>query len=79
VNTTNENGVLTLERRDHVLLMGLNRPQKRNAFNIELLMELGRAYELLEREDDLRCGVLFAHGGSLQRGPGPRRGRPRAR
>jgi enoyl-CoA hydratase len=62
VNTTNENGVLTLERRGHVLLMGLNRPQKRNAFNIELLMELGRAYELLEREDDLRCGVLFAHG-----------------
>jgi enoyl-CoA hydratase len=62
VNPTNENGVLTLERRDHVLLMGLNRPQKRNAFNIELLMALGRAYELLERDDDLRCGVLFAHG-----------------
>jgi enoyl-CoA hydratase len=62
VNPTNENGVLTLERRDHVLLMGINRPQKRNAFNIELLMALGRAYELLERDDDLRCGVLFAHG-----------------
>ena len=42
--------------------MGLNRPQKRNAFNIELLMDLGRAYEVLERDDDLRCGVLFAHG-----------------
>jgi enoyl-CoA hydratase len=54
--------VLTLERRGHVLLMGLNRPAKRNAFNIELLMELGRAYELLERDSDLRCGVLFAHG-----------------
>jgi hypothetical protein len=51
-----------LERRGRVLLMGLNRPQKRNAFNIELLMELGRAYELLERDDDLRCGVLFGHG-----------------
>lgn len=55
-------GVLTLERRDHVLLMGLNRPEKRNAFNVELLMELGGAYELLERDDELRCGVLFAHG-----------------
>jgi enoyl-CoA hydratase len=62
VSTTGKQGVLTLERRGHVLLMGLNRPQKRNAFNIELLMELGRAYELLERDDDLRCGVLFAHG-----------------
>jgi enoyl-CoA hydratase/carnithine racemase len=42
--------------------MGLNRPAKRNAFNIELLMALGRAYEQLERDDELRCGVLFAHG-----------------
>jgi enoyl-CoA hydratase len=62
VNPTNENGVLTLEQRGHVLVMGLNRPEKRNAFNIELLMALGRAYELLEADDDLRCGVLFAHG-----------------
>lgn len=30
--------VVTLERRGHVLLMGLNRPEKRNAFNIELLL-----------------------------------------
>jgi enoyl-CoA hydratase len=54
--------VLTLERREHVLLIGLNRPTKRNAFNMELLVELGRAYETLERDDELRCGVLFAHG-----------------
>jgi enoyl-CoA hydratase len=62
LNSEHHSSVLTLERRGHVLLMGLNRPDKRNAFNIELLMELGRAYELLERDDDLRCGVLFAHG-----------------
>ena len=62
MSTTHDQHVLTLERRGHVLLMGLNRPEKRNAFNIELLRELGRAYELLERDDDLRCGVLFAHG-----------------
>ena len=59
---TVEAAVVTLERRGHVLLMGLNRPDKRNAFNTELLIELGRAYETLEQDDDLRCGVLFAHG-----------------
>jgi enoyl-CoA hydratase len=59
---TAEAPVVTLERRGHVLLMGLNRPEKRNAFNVELLIELGRAYETLERDEDLRCGVLFAHG-----------------
>ncbi len=62
MSTTGEHAVLTVERRGHVLLMGLNRPDKRNAFNIELLMELGRAYESLERDEELRCGVLFAHG-----------------
>lgn len=62
MSTKSQHSALTLERRGHVLLMGLNRPEKRNAFNIELLMELGRAYGLLERDHDLRCGVLFAHG-----------------
>ncbi len=53
---------VTLERREHVLLMGLDRPAKRNAFNVEMLIDLGCAYETLERDDELRCGVLFAHG-----------------
>ena len=59
---TAADAIVTLERRGHVLLMGLNRPEKRTAFNGELLIELGRAYETLEQDEDLRCGVLFAHG-----------------
>ena len=51
-----------VEQRDHVLHMGLNRPAKRNAFNVEMLDDLGRAYELLERDDHLRAGVLYAQG-----------------
>lgn len=54
--------VLTLDRQGHVLLMGLNRPAKRNAFNADLLRALGKAYHQLENDDDLRCGVLFGHG-----------------
>jgi enoyl-CoA hydratase/carnithine racemase len=54
--------VIEIEQRDHVLLMGLNQPAKRNAFNVELLEELGRAYGRLERDDDLRAGVLYATG-----------------
>lgn len=53
---------VTLERDGHVLLMGLNRPEKRNAFDRAMLRDLSRAYGLLERDDDLRAGVLFAHG-----------------
>jgi enoyl-CoA hydratase len=53
---------VTVERRGHVLLMGLNRPAKRNAFNLAMLDQLAAAYHDLEAADDIRCGVLFAHG-----------------
>jgi enoyl-CoA hydratase/carnithine racemase len=53
---------VSLERDGHVLLMGLNRPAKRNAFNAAMLADLSRAYALLEADDALRAGVLFAHG-----------------
>ncbi len=53
---------ITLEREGQMLLIGLNRPHKRNAFTLEMLAELSRAYGLLESDDDLRVGVLFAHG-----------------
>ena len=53
---------ISVERDGHVLLIGLDRPAKRNAFTLGMLRELSAAYGLLERDDDLRCGVLFAHG-----------------
>jgi enoyl-CoA hydratase len=57
-----------VEQRDHVLHIGLNRSAKRNAFNVEMLDELGRAYERLERDDNLRVGVLYAHGANFTAG-----------
>jgi enoyl-CoA hydratase/carnithine racemase len=53
---------VTLERDGHVLVMGLNRSEKRNAFNVAMLADLARACALLEGDDDLRAGVLIAHG-----------------
>ena len=53
---------VTVERDGHVLLMGLNRPAKRNAFTLEMLAELSLAYAELEANGDLPVGVLFAHG-----------------
>jgi enoyl-CoA hydratase len=53
---------VTLERDGHVLVIGLNRPEKRNSFNLAMLADLSRAYGLLEADETLRAGVLFAHG-----------------
>jgi enoyl-CoA hydratase len=55
-------GKLSVERRGHVLCMGLNRPDKMNAFDVEMFMELAAAMGELDRDGELRCGLLFAHG-----------------
>ncbi len=53
---------ITIERRGPVLLMGLNRVDKRNAADLRLLQELAMAYGELERDPTLRVGLVFAHG-----------------
>jgi enoyl-CoA hydratase len=53
---------ITVERDGHVLLIGLNRPEKRNAADLQLLQELSLAYGELERDPELRAGFVFAHG-----------------
>ncbi|MBX3098196.1 MAG: crotonase/enoyl-CoA hydratase family protein [Salinibacterium sp.] len=53
---------ITVERDGHVLLIGFNRVEKRNAADLRLLEELSLAYAELERDPDLRVGFVFAHG-----------------
>jgi enoyl-CoA hydratase len=53
---------VTVERRGHVLVVGLDRPQKRNAFDLGMYGAIGLAWAELDRDDELRCAVLHAHG-----------------
>ena len=53
---------VTTEIRDHLFLIGLNRPKKLNAFNLQMLRDLSRAYTEYEENKQLWCAVLFAHG-----------------
>jgi enoyl-CoA hydratase/carnithine racemase len=53
---------ITLETRDHVLHIGLHRPDKRNAFNLAMLRGLAEALTRYEDDDALRCALVFAHG-----------------
>ncbi|MEM6723489.1 MAG: crotonase/enoyl-CoA hydratase family protein [Bacteroidota bacterium] len=53
---------VTTALKNHVLLIGLNRPEKRNAMHSTLLHQLAEAYTQAEANDDVRCAVLFAHG-----------------
>jgi enoyl-CoA hydratase/carnithine racemase len=55
-------GGIGLERRGHVLMIGIDRPAKRNAFDLPMWDALCRAYGELERDGELRVGVLHALG-----------------
>ena len=53
---------ITTERRGHLLLIAVNRPAKMNAFDVEMLRQLGDAFGELERDDEARCAVVYANG-----------------
>lgn len=55
-------GTVTTERAGHVFLVGLDRPAKRNAFDLPMWEALCRAWRELERDPALRVAVLHAHG-----------------
>lgn len=59
---------LTVERKAHILLMGLNRPAKMNAFDVDMFIELTLALGELNRDPELRCGLLYAHGKNFTAG-----------
>ena len=53
---------ITTERDGHVLLIGLDRADKRNAADFRMLQELSLAYAELENDPELRVALVFAHG-----------------
>src|SRR5512141_3047231 len=68
MSTSTSTNRITVERDEHVLLIGVNRPEKRNAFDIDMLEQLAAAYERLGDDPDIRVGVLFAHGDHFSAG-----------
>ncbi len=60
--------VVTTEVDRHVLHVGVDRPAKRNAWNLEVIEGVSDAYRRLAIDDDLRVGVLFGHGDHFSAG-----------
>jgi enoyl-CoA hydratase len=60
--------VLLYEKREHVLVLTLNRPQAKNAFNAELSNALSDALDRYEEDAELRVAVLTGAGGSFSAG-----------
>ena len=51
-----------VEKDGHVLTVTLNRPEKRNAVNCEVMCRLYDAWDQLDQDDDLRVAILTGNG-----------------
>jgi enoyl-CoA hydratase/carnithine racemase len=58
-------GLLSIERRDEVALVTLQRPEKRNALSIDLRVELSEAFDHLGEDDGVGCIVLTGAGSAF--------------
>jgi enoyl-CoA hydratase len=59
---------VTVERRGQIVLIGLNRPEIFNRMDPEATHGLAVALTGYDRDDSLRCAILFGHGDNFSRG-----------
>ena len=57
--------VVIVEKDTHILTVTLNRPEKRNAVNCEVMCRLYDAWVRLDEDDDLRVGILTGRGNTF--------------
>ena len=59
---------LTIERRGHIVLFGINRPYIQNRIDPETFEKLAEAYYQYDNDLSLRAAILFGHGENFSRG-----------
>lgn len=63
----NDQRILT-ERRGNILVVTINRPKTRNAFDTEMAVAMQAAMDLLDNEEELFVGILTGAGGNFSSG-----------
>ena len=54
-----------VEQDGHILIITLNRPEKRNALSPGMLVTVYEAWRQLDEDDNLRCAILTGAGGTF--------------
>ena len=61
-------GRITIELRDGVFAIGIDRPAKLNGFTPVMLRGMAKAYTRYEHEAEARCALVFAEGANFTAG-----------
>ena len=54
--------LVTVDLDGHGLMIGINRPEKLNSFNLDTIDQFGAAYQRLAEDPAVRVGVIYGHG-----------------
>lgn len=54
-----------VEKRGHVLIVTLNRPQARNALSMEMMATMREAWDQVDSDPAIRVAILTGAGGSF--------------
>lgn len=57
--------LILTEKKRHILLVTLNRAEKRNAINFEMAEELEKIWKDFERDNELYVGIITGEGGNF--------------
>src|SRR5262245_20341353 len=57
-----EMSVVTIDEDGALLLIGVNRPEANNLWNLEVIQAVSRAYRRLADDGRLRVGIVYGHG-----------------
>jgi enoyl-CoA hydratase len=58
----------TAERDGHVVILTMNRPEKKNALSGDMLAGLVMGYDYIDAEPEVRCAILTGAGGNFSSG-----------
>jgi enoyl-CoA hydratase len=63
--TVSESPHLLVERTDHIVTLTFNRPESKNAFDLEVLVRLWDAWKMIDEDPEIRCAILTGAGGDF--------------
>ena len=59
--------LITVEVTDGIQIITINRPEAKNAINLETAQAMAAALDQLDSRDDVRIGILTGGGGASRR------------
>jgi enoyl-CoA hydratase len=55
---------LLVDRDGAVVVLTMNRPERKNALTIDMIIRMADAWDMIDDDDDIRCAIITGAGGS---------------